>query len=52
MVLHQEELKILRLTKSLITDDELSTYERHLNHMFDLKNILQVRLSDQEIAVF
>ena len=43
MVVNQEELKILRLTDSLITDDELSTFEAHLNYLHQLKESIQVK---------
>jgi len=42
MVVNQEELKILRLTHSIMTDDELRTHEANLNYAFDLKTNAKV----------
>ncbi|CAK8681425.1 cilia- and flagella-associated protein 43-like [Clavelina lepadiformis] len=38
MVVNQEELKILRLTSSVTTNDELNVHEKQLNYLHDLKS--------------
>nr|CAB3230199.1 WD repeat-containing protein 96-like [Phallusia mammillata] len=51
MVVNQEELKILRMTRSIMVDDELKTHEANLNYLLNVKSAAKVSAAEREAEV-